>query len=86
VVTDEAACHQTTLVLTCSCCKLDDSGGQPGLAQDRTELTIDQQASVGILAVCLDGWQHAARLALFDASPPHRSSIDLFVYFADLRL
>lgn len=86
VVTSEAACHQTARVFTCSCCTVGDLGNQPGLAQDRTEIAADQQAPVATLAACIDACQQATPPTQFDASPPHRSSIALFVYLSDLRL
>jgi hypothetical protein len=79
-------CHQAPRVLGCSCCKASEPGDQPGIAQGRVEVNVDQQMLAAAVPRRDDAGRYALHLARFDASPPHRTSVALFVLLADLRL
>jgi hypothetical protein len=78
--------HQAPCVLRCSCCKAGEPGDQPGIVQGRVEVNVDQQMLAVAVPGRFDAGRPATHLARFDASPPHRSSVTLFVLLADLRL
>jgi hypothetical protein len=77
-------CHKTT---TITCCHFDhrDLSDQPGLTQDRTELSVAQHVIVAVLPGSIPSPFHAAFWHI-DTSPPLGSPRPLPILLADLRL
>jgi len=82
----DLTCQQAPCVLKCSCCKASEPGDQPGIAQARVDVSVDQlMLAAAVPGRCDTRWP-TTHLARFDSSPLHGSSVALFVLLADLRL
>jgi hypothetical protein len=77
-------CHKTARI---TCCHFDhrDLSDQPGLTQDRTELSVDQHVIVAVLPESAPPHFHAA-CSHTDTSPPFGPPRRLPILLADLRL